>query len=594
MLNKMERRLSRVEVEEILRGIGNFRIDPQSNTIVDEYTFECLRAPLRDVLYKTSVVDDPEIVAQLKKIVHEKYLLSLVTPGISEGSRAASANIEPLTQSVLKAMQSAGLKTGGDVVNEMLSVSDSRGAEFVFTTLGESKPIEWHINNFAENVVPPDIDDLIEYASNLTIAQLDPMIVRNQRGAVSTTVELVAPEFPDGVRTGIWRAVTEVIYPGQRYLFNVIKFSMAETLKARRTPFQILDAVRNADRDAYSKNAEISVVLYEIGHEDYKIAIWSPSDTNGYVVAQSIPDCRSGEGCVLGYELIQIPTTKAITECIEVDTKLFGYLAPKRPDGAVPRTWRLTLGNINAMIPAGHVACFLRYLGLQVFGASRNAAGRCNMIRVAEYSATVTGDLMKWISMQNGDGSIVENEYLTTWRMKKPDQMARYSMYRTLKLRTNKASLQHFLTQELCREVTYTNVLPEMTRCMCTHVARQAMEFEWLQKVAGSKVPQSYVDYVTMYTCGTGPLLQAVNQKAIRIGGPLAAMNENPKDILTEAALTSKIFTTNGSQSELVTGTPSRQTGATSVMVTEAQVDRETLDSGVNPSLRRRKVRIVS
>ena len=142
-------------------------------------------------------------------------------------------------------------------------------------------------------------------------------------------------------------------------------------------------------------------------------------------------------------------------------------------------------------------------------------------------------------------------------------------MYRIIKYRGCGEIFRSFMERPLYDwTVTYTNLVPEMAKIMCTYVARQAMDLEWILRVASGKVTQSSVDLVTGYGCGTGPNLQP-KSGCYRCRRSSSSIKRKAFAVFTNAALASRTYNTNGSQAEIATGSTSRHNGASSVRVIE-------------------------
>jgi hypothetical protein len=614
-----------LEVEDILSAVGNFRLNRECVTRTDEMVFEALRANLRPTLTKSKIVDAPETVNEMKRALREKFLCSLVTPGINEGSRAASSNSEPITQQKLKAAQSAGVKNTGNPIGELLSVSATRVAEYVFTAKSTiHPPPEWYL--YASDIAtkqmsdmrPPSMDDLLAEAMNITSPPIEPLIIRTESNSICRTVKFLAdPSVP---LPNIFKALPTTPIPGKSYVFHTVRFSISEALKLRRTPFSILAVVQeylNSDLDGFKgtlgSDGETRLPICfanitDITPTHFDISIWSNNGTVSLSAAHGLAtlDTGNGEHGISSFEIIQIPTMKCVTAIEELESSEMGLLCPTRSvDGKPSRIWLFHLLNPIISVPVKHLCLLLVKLGFKIIGCERNAVGRCIMLRIAENHRVVDVDekvkLYVWIAREAErlasssssssslpDNSQESNKNITTWRSSSEDQMQAYVMYRSIKYRTasTKTSKKTKTDQASggdpkalgpCYRFmsnptydwyqTYTNVIPAMVNVACTTTASQVMEIEWVQAVAGGKVSQSGLEHVTMYSCRRGPLAQPVTQTAIRAGGPLAALNENPIAVFTTASLRNKIYTTSGSQSEIVIGATSKHVGASSVTV---------------------------
>jgi hypothetical protein len=596
------RPLTALEIEQVLSGISSFRLDKRACIETDAPVFEELRYNLRAELVGLQVIDHPAVVEALRDRVRGRFLCSIVTPGISEGARAASANSEPLTQAVLKAAQAVGTREVGNPVGELLSMAPRRGAEFVLTSLEDgTMPAEWYAayGEVVGAAAPAGLDDFLATAMDAVNPPMEPLIVRGNassgqaRGAICRTQTLIYdPKAPDPV-FGLLSLPDGPLAPGSRQVFQIVEFSVIETLKLRRTPHEVLALIRAwlpGEPEGYRWPNKCQAHLYSQDPLTYKIVIWSKEPTVSLAAAHDVAGIGAGTAALESFEIIQIPTTRCITKVEEVTPASIGLLAPRRADGQGARVWLLYLKNPLIQVPAGHLCRYLIRLGFCILSCDRNAAGRCNLIRIAERAHAVGGDLLKWIpaeteritastghpaghpSQEPADDSVPKARIITSWRARDPDAMSAYAFYRSIKYRGNATeAFAGFMAKPgYDWTVTYTNLIPEMARVLCTPVARQAMELEWILRVASGKVTQMAADYVVAYACGSGPMVQAVKQSAIKAGGPLAAINEDPKKIVTSAAITSREYTTDGSQANFITGSTSRHNGASSVTVVEA------------------------
>ena len=645
--------LTPLDVEDILSAISSFRLDPTIRSESDGPVFEALRANIRPMF--TGAMLPAGGVKLAKDKLRRKFLCALVTPGISDGSRAASANTEPLTQAVLKAAQSAGAKNAGNPVNELLSMSARRAGEYVFTAVDTgAPPPEWY--GIRPGQQPPhemaDIDTLLAIAMEEIVPVIEPIVVRTRRGGICSTHRVICS---DG-NLLINAVPPEMRAPGKAYAVHVIDFSVSEALKLRRTPHKVLGMILEyLQGDGYLSTAPCSAILLPIEPETFSIAIWSPDSTVSLAAANGVVGIGAESDELTSFELTQTPTVRGITAVCEISAAAMGLLAPLKKDGSSARVWKVSLANPVCPVPAKHVALLLTTIGFHVSSCSRNSAGRCDELTVAEWDLSVEcgGGTAKqfadWVEREaelRGSWELMSREGhgraaawrtsplmnarilgerlwecsgnygkfreividacahapeipsdelyvppsrdekvpIVTWKSGILSLLAPYVTYQSLKYRgssrvqnTSERRLS-WLPFRRCMqnlqydwEVTYTNLIPEMARTLCAYVARQAMDLEWIVRVAGSKVSQSSADYVTVYGCGTGPVLQAVKQGAIGLGGPLAALNESPVRVFTDAALASKTYTTAGSQAEIVTGSASRTNGATSVQIVPAE-----------------------
>lgn len=629
------RLLTPLELERVLSAVSSFRLDPTACTDIDAPIFEALRYYLRHQFADLQVIDHPDIVKALHAPLRRKFLCSLFTPGISDGARAASANTEPLMQATLKAAQAVGVRDAGKPIDELLSMSARRGAEFIYTAPETgAPPPEWYIgrrniDTLLRKWAPPDLDGLLSEAMDTIEPPIEPLLIRTSRGAVCRTVKLTFdPQNPDPI---FMATMEHPPAPGSTHTFHIIDFSIPEALKLRRSPRNVLGLIRQfllEEPEGYRGLATCSAGLCHSDAFTFSVAIWSESPTVAMAAARGIVNIGAQSSGLSSFEIIQIPTLRAITAYESIDPMHMGLLAPRTIDGKIAKVWLLHLSDPTCHVPAKHVALYLVRLGLQILSCDRNAAGRCVLLRVAEFEIEVEGELKTWIPIETTRRSLWEEisrsdrdanmglwdtplpedllariaacktyaEFrkihlempqsskssqnaaprtdidtpITTWRAATSDPMSPYMMYRIIKYRGCGEIFRSFMERPLYDwTVTYTNLVPEMAKIMCTYVARQAMDLEWILRVASGKVTQSSVDLVTGYGCGTGPNLQPVNQAAIGVGGPLAALNEKAFAVFTNAALASRTYNTNGSQAEIATGSTSRHNGASSVRVIE-------------------------
>ena len=391
---------------------------------------------------------------------------------------------------------------------------------------------------------------------------------------------------------------------------------MAETMKINRSPFDILKMIRkylNSDPTGYKfTKSDEPVCLCEafmksVGGDQYEIAIWSKNPTIAHTAAHGVIDVGSrAEGTGLSsFEIVHIQTIRAISAAINIDREKMGLLAPLRENRTPARVWIIHLANPILNIPAGHVCLLLSKLGFRVIGIDRNAAARCDYLRVAEYLTDIgTNDIIDWIKNRTKKVSSIESKTtLSTWKVPTTDPYDSYANYRILKYRgyskktapkkseIEDAESEDFsdgMLHKLMADTRYswpctiTNAIREVFRSLCAPCARQVMDHELAEAGLG-KMSGAGLSYVTMYACGMGPLPQAATQSAIGNGGPLASINENPNAVLTVAALKSLYYAIGDGQAEIITGTLSRHNGASSVAVKEIDVDNAENYSGVRP-----------
>jgi hypothetical protein len=595
------RLLTSLEVEHILAGIGNFRVSKDGPIGIDEHTFEALRYNLRRDFSMIPVADHPEVVARLRERLRLRFKCALLTPGISDGARAASANNEHITQSVLKAGQTAGIRETGGHIGEVLQMSSRRPIEHIYTApnIGAPPP-EWYAAANAKAIpsssipAPLDLDGLLAIAMASIDPPIEPLIVRIPRpsgigrGSVSRTIRLTYD--PMNIHAAFYAMLVEP-YPGTEHVFQLVEFSIIEALKLRLTPHAVLAVIRawlDSEPEGYRGVSPCGAHIYSSSADTFGIAIWSADPTVALNAAQGIPEISADAAGLRSFEIVQIPTIRAITSAEEIAPSSMGLLAPSRADGAEARVWLLHLGSPISQVPAHHLAIYLHRLGIQILSCDRNAAGRISLIRVAEWASSVTGDLLGWIGAETdrismveraatgtGDGdaapSQADDRPITTWRSANPDRISGYAVYRYIRYTGSAKLLSELLANPVYDpRVTYTNLIPEMSRILGNPVARQSMELEWIQRAANAKVSQLAVDHLTAYGCGSGPFPQGLTTNAIGAGGPIAALNSNPNDVLTKAALASRVHKLGGSQAEVVTGDTSRINGASSIHVRPA------------------------
>jgi len=663
-MDAKERTLTAAEVEKVLSAISSFRLNPLSRAREDAHVFEALRYGLRAQIAAAKVANVPDIVERLHAALRDKFLVSLVTPSISESSRAAAANIEPLTQAVLKAAQSTGARDGGNPIQEILTMSEHRVNEYVITPpaiyaqvrneaakihVGDTLPQpEWYSSSPMRTRdsaawKPPKIDDILAMAMGMIRPPLESLIVRNSKGSVVQTISIEQ----DDARICVVDAAH--LRAGTKYFVHVIRFSIVEALKLRLTPHKILALIRQhfaEEPEGYRGLSPCRAQLLEIKPSHFEIVIWAPDTTVSLAAAHGISRIGKDTESLWSFEIVQIPTVRAITSVVPVDVSKLGLLASRRADGEVAREWVLYLANPSVLVPAKYVALFLSYFGLHVKSCDRNAAGRCCTLRVAEFDCRVEGDLLKWISaeterktlwlstqdetVENSAANVVatlapnfkrdaheaavsdlkriaaSRNYadfcdfakkcaaanpqssegawilpskatppITSWRSTVNDPVSDYTSYRTIRYRGNALEHIKFTDEPRCRDYdlsgTYTNLIPLAASELCTPVARQIMDLEWITRVAAGNVVQAYSDYMTAYGCGTGPIVQAVKHSAIGTGGPLSAIGENPNAVCTNGAIISRMYTTSGSQAEIITGSTSRKNGASAITTIAAE-----------------------
>jgi hypothetical protein len=649
------RLLTADEVEYVLSAIGNFRVSKKAPIGIDAHTFEALRYNLRRDFSITPVADHPDVVKTLHERLRLRFKCALITPGISDGARAASANNEPIVQSVLKAGQTAGIRDSGSHVGEVLTMAARRSVEYIYTAPNiHAPPPEWYAAAGSNPIpqgstpLPIDLDGHLAISMASIDPPIEPLIIRaprpsgpggpssgGGRGSVCRTVELQYD--PANMHPAFYAMLTEP-YPGTSHIFQLVEFSIVEALKLRLTPHAVLTAIRAwlvSEPEGYRGTSPCGAHIYASGAETFGIAIWCADPTVSLNAAHGISEISADSVGLRSFEIIQIPTIRAVTSAEEVDPCTMGLLAPTRLDGAPARVWLLHLGSPISQIPAHHLAIYLHRLGIRILSCDRNAAGRSSLIRVAEWAAPITGDLLKWISVEtdrisqrekapvallartgpsivgrsqgppglldphSGSSSLQQEGQarapgvaddegpILTWRAASPDTISGYSTYRYIKYTGNAKLLHVILANPLYdSRVTYTNLIPEMSRVLGNPVARQSMELEWIQRAASGKVSQLAVDHLTAYGCGSGPYTQALTTSAIGAGGPIAALNTNPNAVLTNAALASRTHQLGGSQANVVTGDTSRINGASSIRVVTASLDED--ERGLEPVLRGR------
>jgi len=598
--------LTPLQIEFVLSAIKSFRWDKTFKNPGDDFIFESLRENIRESLSKQKVILPQRSVPLLYELMREKFFRSLTTPGINEGSRAASANSEPLTQATLKAAQRAGAKSEGNPILELLAMSPIRTAEYIYTIPKyDYRPPESYVTlpeneiaNFLKSP-PLSIDELIAIGFKSITAPLEPLIIRAENGAVCSVIT-IEPDDP-------------FYQTCQTTMINIVTLSIAESLKIQKTPFGVLDMINKylntgldgfkgiRQTDGSENEPACSCALKNITTDFFEIAIWSSNSTIAHTAAHSIVDVGvRAEGTGLSsFAIIHHQTIRAITYCEYVDNSQLGLLASVRQDETPARTWLVYLSNPSVNIPAKHVCLFLVKLGFRIAGVDRNAAGRCTYLRVREYVKDIgTNDLKKWLEDFTKD--VIKNNNLrynntnqdvVTWEIQEHEMMP-YIFYRVIKYRgyqkknkaakkpkrsSSKAEPEEDFTCGIIHKFfndpsydwaqSYSNVIVDMVNVTCTPVARQIMDRE-MTEATNAKVSQVAIDYVTLYACGMGPIPQQVSQSAIN-GGPLASMNENPSAVLTNAAYAAKTYGLSD-QSEIVTGAMSRVNGASSVIVKDS------------------------
>jgi hypothetical protein len=586
------RLLTAPEIEKILGAISNFRINKSFKSVHDENVFEALRNNLRPFFSDILVSDHPDIVKHLREKLRRKFLCCLLVPGISDGSRASSANTEPINQSTLKSTQSAGAKNLGNPINELLSVAATRVAEYIYTSLYCYMPVpEWYMfrsyDSIRELVVepPPDIDTVLAEAMDMISPPIETIIVRKPNGAMCNTSKI------SGDSGNPMLKILPSCDPAKSYVFHTVRFSVTEALKLRRTPFDILSAIDDfldSDSNSFLGTSVCKAGITANTPTYFEISIWSEDSTVGFAATQSIVNIGKNTTGLASFEILHTPTTACITDVEIIDTRRLGKLASMKLDGTPAKMWIVYLLNPMSLVPPEHLCYFLSYLGFQIAGVERNAVGRVIKLRIAEWKCSVDGKLLDWISKAStSEKTSTPVGNIVSWRSENSDKMLPYSMFYVVKYRAHikkkvqkkpkkstkkpdENTFEYFVgNHRYLWSQTYTNVIPTMTKVMCATSARHAMDREWITSVAGTKVSQSGADYVTMYACHIGPVPQAITHVSIGTGGPLAAMNEDPNKVFTNSATRGLVYTADGSQSNIVLGSTSNCNGASSVQVKE-------------------------
>lgn len=601
-----ERRLSPQEVEEVLGAVSSFRRSKAALAVEDTRIFEALREPLRPALSEALVAlapgsDGRAEVGRLKASLRGAFLSALATPGISYGARAASDNAEPLIQAVLKAAQAAGAREGERPVDELLTMPEHRGTEIVYAApdIGLPAPELYSLNPGAVPELSfPSLDDLIALSMSMIEPPIHPMVVRTAGGAsvqTSSVKDLADARLDPLIAAGaldlehLRRGAGLLAGPRRKVFLQTIRFSVPEALKVHQTPHSVLERVRRylaAEPEGYRGSAPCHAALSGFGPMTFDVLVYSPDPSVS--LAAACGAAQEGGGELEGFEIGQVPVLGVPTDIEEVDTARLGLLAPRQKNGSPARAWNVHLLNPRAGAPAKSLAYMLSYLGLQIVACSRNAAGRCTLLRVAEWEGSTgiaagggSKNFREWAegrlgrdqAMQGAPGAPAPAppQSLDTWRDPSLTRAEAISTYYVVKFKGSGLTTGRFLRRpEFDPDSVFTNLIPEMNRLYCSWVARQVMDDEWSYRVATGRVTQFSADVVTLYACGMGPMLQSVKGSAVAAGGPMAGLNEDANRRLTAAALKSRTYSSTGSQANIATGTASRTVGASSIVPLEA------------------------
>ena len=414
------RKLSPVEIEKVLSAISSFRIDRRAHADDDAPVLESLRLTLRESLATVEIPDSPDFVEMLRKRLRTRFLCSLMCPGINEGARAASANSEPFTQEILKAVQSTGAKRQEVPIIDILKMKEELATEFFFTVPDTGvPPVEWYLEKSRGSElkdipvgIPPDANFLVSFALSSIVSPLSTMVVRSPNGSFIEPVYVVldSNNVHPFLRSGDWS--TWNLYNGKELIFYVIRFSMQEILKLRLSIFQVVENVRDhISNSAAARGAKGNVIVAEISVEYFTIAIVTSSATLTHALAMSVVKIGDDVSTFTSFELLQKPTMQVVTSVEEVPSSALGLIAPRRNDGNLARSWIFHMTSPNVQVPARHLCAFLDALGFQIIDADKTGSGRHNALHVAESKYAVNGSVEKWI---DAESQIVAKWHLIT------------------------------------------------------------------------------------------------------------------------------------------------------------------------------------
>ncbi len=392
------RQLTSIELEDILSAISSFRINKNVKRHTDEIVFDSLRMPLRAELESLSVPDDPKFVKMMKKKLRERFILALATPGINEGSRAASSNMEPITQIFLRAGHSAGAKNVESPVLNIARMKIDLVTEHIFTVPKSNLPgPEFYIGNSPAGILdvitgagrgPRSLDGLIELGFDSITSPLESMAIKDSDGifAKNVIIERTSPNAAAYISGIPWDVSAE-----DDFMFCEVRFSIHESMKLRYSPWKTLATINEqlGSVGGRCRDTPFHCALVNIDPEIYTIALITQNPTLTYDVAMSIRTIGSVTENLRSFEIVQIATTQCITLVEEVDPEHLGFLAPCRADGRIARSWRIYMSTPNTLVPAKHICSLLAHLGFRIVSCDRNAAGRCDFLHVAEHFTEV-------------------------------------------------------------------------------------------------------------------------------------------------------------------------------------------------------------
>lgn len=635
------RYLTASEIEYVLSAISSFRLDPKAYAEEDAPVLESLRLTLRDPLSKVEIPDDPEYVDFLRQKLRVAFLCSLICPGINEGARAASANSEPLTQEILKAVQSAGVQKQEIPIIDILKMKEELACEFFFTVPEcGAAPVEYYIEKSmtgrAISRAPGDADSFLKFGFDAIVSPVGSLIVKTSNGSYATPIHVVFQKHHPLLENVDWKDWNMTI--GKNLIFYGINFSMQETLKLRLSPFKILEQVGDYVKDgAVAHGAQWHVSLNYINTEQFGIVILTSNATLTLALAMGTVGIGKDVKAFTSFELLQRPTMQVVTAIDEIAHAKMGLLAPTRFDGKPARSWIFHMTSPNYQIPAKHVCAFLDALGFRILEGDKTASGRWLSLHVAEHKYPVIGPVDKWIDAEAKIASlwyfitatprtyehivIDKNPYrdpvevlldqgmeledaqtyvsrwnssrdpygsfrsdstfelrefkdprsghnLVDWIDLSTSPFWKYSVFYSLKFAGHRDCLERiFASPKFDWSCSRGTNIPVTSKILCAPVARQLMDYMWVTQVASKKVSQLAADYVTLYGAGTGPIVQPVNQSAIRAAGPLNGLTENPESVLLDAAILSETYGNTGAVPSVVTGSMSRESGTGSVTV---------------------------
>lgn len=404
------RPITPLEIETVLQAVSSFRINKTKKRDVDDAVFNSMRLVLRQNMSDWMIPDDERFLKMVAVELRNRFILAIGTPGINEGSRAASSNMEPITQNVLRSGHSAGTKQTESPIMNILKMKIDLVTEHIYTLPASGlPPPEWYIGRPGRVVInngPKSLDKLIEFAMENITSPIESMVVG--------TAQIVIVENTNATYC---KGIAWDISASPEMVFSEVVFSIQEAIKLRYTPYKTLHIIRQhlESPGGTCHDIPFHCNIINVTPTTFTIALTTQNPTITFDAAMSIRTIGSSTKNLQSFEVLQIPTTQAFTCVEEIHSSLLGYLVPRRKDGTVARSWRIYMQSPTMLIPAKHVCSFLVHLGFQIISCDRNAAGRCDFLHVAEYLmpldgnmtdlpkapiAVVTGPFMKWIEAE--------------------------------------------------------------------------------------------------------------------------------------------------------------------------------------------------